>query len=1476
MKPCTLVISAFGPYAQETVIDFEQLGDQGLYLITGDTGAGKTTIFDAITFALYGEASGEVRESGMFRSKYAKPETPTFVALEFLYQGKIYKVKRNPEYMRPKGRGTGETLQKGDAELIYPDARQPVTRSREVTKAITELIGLDYRQFTQIAMIAQGDFQKLLIAGTAERSEIFRQIFHTGVFQAIQNKLKDTVKERWKEYDEIRRSISQYLSGVVCEDDPVMAMELEALKKIRFEGNVGKGLKLLEILLEKDQNRMKELDGAVKALDEQIQQEDQLLGKVFQNRQLSTQLDQETKALEELLPKLEQAKNVWLECRAAADQCGLLEKLIQNENENLKKHQTLEEQRGVRQQLIASIKKGADAMEAGTAQSGLIKADVAAKKNKLDILGTAGEEKERLFYQKEKMERCLRELAAGRQGLADAGAGQRMAGEKLKAFQAEAEKLWLSMNQCQEEIDRLLGQDAALVTLNENQRNLEKQRGRLKQLETDWGSMSRRIKALETALTQNLSREYDLSQSLNESRRILELYKNAGREELRCAHQAETLEQRKKDYEQLCARLAQANIAKKQAQDSIVALEQEETGKKAQQSSHQQAWEQVKDADLRIAHLEQEKSTLAAEIHRMEDVLEIKEKTAALKKQLEKMQRDYTKASQQKETLRDAYNALEKLFLDAQAGVLASRLTEGEPCPVCGSIHHPVLAPLPEAAPAKETLDKKREALTKQEASVERLSAEAGHLQTQLETELSRLREKAKDCPETSADESAVFSWASSRLDQLAAREAARGREYQAACADKTRGEALEPLLCQDQEQLLAIRARLSEKERALAIAREQVDDRNGQLGSAVSNLSAMIRDLAIRGESAGATEQAQTETSAISAGGAEQAQFGTSALSVGAANQESPGISVLSAGAAAQARPDIPALLDAALSQAKTALVEAARQRQRYDDESVRADALHTELTAAQEQVKQLQKQMDGLTGQSQQLCDQLSSEAEAVLDTLCVPEAADRAGWLTVLAQAVDRVEQQLAALAEEQMKVKEKIARRETLKQDRAGMEMRRSECLQSIQKYGSDIEVFKNRQAEEYKQLRTCLGQPGMPWDDRSMAIQHMDGDSLTQEAAMAEAQLSSELSVLETSIEANRQKLEERQRLETEIPALEESVRNLEARMRQTELVMTRQTAEEARLKEDIIQLEQLLGGRSREDILSQIEAHRQKKTDLETALKNAQEAYEALRTSETAARSAIATLESQLKEAGELDEESIVQRKYGLSEERKRMTGERNEKYAAHKKNSEIYSLVQGKQEDMVDVEQKYVWVKALADTANGTLAGKRKIELETYIQMTYFDRILRRANLRLLTMSSGQYELKRQQDGDNKKEKAGLELNVIDHFNGTERSVKTLSGGESFQASLSLALGLSDEIQSYAGGIRLDTMFVDEGFGSLDEDALNQAMKALGSLAEGNRMVGIISHVAELKERIERKIIVTKNRSRDGIGSCVKVEGRN
>lgn len=177
--------------------------------------------------------------------------------------------------------------------------------------------------------------------------------------------------------------------------------------------------------------------------------------------------------------------------------------------------------------------------------------------------------------------------------------------------------------------------------------------------------------------------------------------------------------------------------------------------------------------------------------------------------------------------------------------------------------------------------------------------------------------------------------------------------------------------------------------------------------------------------------------------------------------------------------------------------------------------------------------------------------------------------------------------------------------------------------------------------------------------------------------------------------------------------------------------------------------------------------------------------------------------------------------------------------------------------------------VKDLSDTFSGSVTGRDKIQLETYVQMHYFDRIIARANTRFMVMSSGQYELKRRASASDRKSQAGLELDIIDHYNGTEREVNTLSGGESFMASLSLALGMADEIQASAGGVRLDTMFVDEGFGTLSPDFLDHAIQALGGLAQGNRLVGIISHVAELRNRIDKQVIITKTPSQ---GSVVNI----
>ena len=190
MRPLYLTLSAFGPYAGRQEIDFAALGSSGLYLITGDTGAGKTTIFDAITYALYGEPSGGARSAAMLRSKYASDDAATFAELKFENKGKVYTVRRSPEYTRAKKRGSGTTKQDAAAELTLPDG-EVITQTGRVTAAVTELLGVDRKQFSEIVMLAQGDFQRLLQADTAQRETIFREVFGTGLFRSLQKRLKE-------------------------------------------------------------------------------------------------------------------------------------------------------------------------------------------------------------------------------------------------------------------------------------------------------------------------------------------------------------------------------------------------------------------------------------------------------------------------------------------------------------------------------------------------------------------------------------------------------------------------------------------------------------------------------------------------------------------------------------------------------------------------------------------------------------------------------------------------------------------------------------------------------------------------------------------------------------------------------------------------------------------------------------------------------------------------------------------------------------------------------------------------------------------------------------------------------------------------------------------------------------------------------------------------------------------------------------
>lgn len=1114
MKPQKLVISAFGPYADKTEIDFEQLGGGGLFLITGDTGAGKTTIFDAITFALYGESSGSERQGGMFRSKYAADDVPTFVEMTFLHRGRSYRIRRNPEYLRPKEKGSGLTVQKGEAELFYPDGRPPVTKTREVTCAVAELLGLDYQQFTQVAMIAQGKFRRLLLSETKERSEMFRQIFHTEIYREIQDRLREEEKNCRKKYDRIRISIAQYLDGISCDDGRAVKQEILDLRKSGFEGKTERGLEILLRLLEEDGKLQNELEREIDDMSRKMQEEDQLLAKARQRRKLQEDLEIQTALLTEWEPKEKEAKEAWETARGLDAE---------------------------REELREQVRQSEERLE---------------------------------FYTQLRLET-------------------------------------LKHDSCKNELDELQKTCAA-----------------------------------------ESEQEQTLRFRLEKDKEELETLRDAGEEQIR-------LEQRKGGAERIKDLFSQWDEALADLESQAVLRDLAHQAENRQRERLQNAREEqdrIKEAKSDLEFIEQSCKRTTDFVARTEDLSSRIGRLGERISELKSCQEKYLKAASEKSRLQADYQCREQIFLSAQAGLLARGLIEGERCPVCGSEHHPILAKIPQDVPEKDELDAMKKELEKWMTQAEQFSARAGKLEAQMRMEaeeISRIIEKLYD--EAKFPEEEI------------------GFETEKKASDMTRAKPFWETACAEQVvPFVDLWQRLTEE--------------LGRTG--------------------------------------------------------------------------------------RRALLK-------YQEKRAQAE-------------KNMQRflELDGEIADCQR---------------------------------------------------------RLQTLQEDTA----QREQAMTAAQTLISERESRITRTAEEFG----LSGGEGLH-------------DFSLQELRRALNGLLDALAGEERSI---RKKIARKEELENNVPDLEKDIQKLGERIRRAELSAGRKEETLRLQRERVMRLEEMVAGVSREDTEKQIFEYRKKEKDIVKRQQMADEQYKDCREGVRAIKATVETLRRQVEEIENLQEEEILKRKAELTKKQKELSARRSDVYAARKQNQNIYDAVCGRKAELVEAEQEYIWISALSNTANGTLSGKRKVELETYIQMTYFDRVLRRANVRLMTMSMGQYELRRQKEGDNQR-KAGLELGVIDHYNGTERSVKTLSGGESFQAALSLALGLSDEIQAEAGGISMDAMFVDEGFGSLDENSLNQAMKALQNLAEGERLVGIISHVADLKERIDRKIVVTKAGVGKEIGSHVEI----
>lgn len=931
MRPLKLEISAFCSYSHRTVIDMEKLGDSGIYLITGDTGAGKTTIFDAITYALYGMPSGSNRDASMLRSMYAPDHITTYVKLTFSHKDEIYTIERNPSQSRARKEG-GKTANISAGADLYKivdgEEKNIASGTTKVNESVIGILGIDHKQFCHIAMIAQGDFVKLLTARSEERQKIFRKLFDTQMYDSIQNILKEKETTAKKEYFSVRDSIKQHISNASCQESSPFFEEFSAAR----------------------------------------------------------------------------------------------------ENENAP------------QEAVEAIKKiiGAD-IEYNTSLEQKIN-DIIAETT---ALGKAQGEAEKILTAKKSLRASEIELK-----------------EKTKLLE-ELNKALSKKKEKTPEAERLAQEIAELKAVLSDYSNREKER---RQLE----AVTEKLESDCTSLTEAKEKLNNINSESEKITAELKTLENAGEQRAR-------LELKKSE------------------------------------------------AMMRKRNLTELQSVLAELEKLIAERLKTEEKYMLSRQNTTKAENDYS--------------CIRNAFLDAQAGIIAQTLEDGLPCRVCGSVHHPTPAVMPDDAPTQEQLDNAEEKMKTARENQDRASRQA-----------AEIKEKCQ--------------------------------------SKETRAEELLNLLGIDSEPCTA----------------------------------------------------------------------------------KTP---------------------------AEAAMYE----------------------------------------------CEQLTAELESRI------------------------------AKEENKIKRKEELAK---LKETTEACEAHTREDISQLEKQIAAGRTQKNAHISNISTL--------------SEKLAHATLDEA--QAAISARQL-------------------EKQRLEDEITAAQEQYNNC---------------------CKDIADLQ---GGiRTLSDVLKN-------SADIDT-----EKDYASL----------ISELESQ---------------RVALQSRKDEITARITLNTEAAKKSEKLIS-------DIVPLIRKCECLSNLNDAVRGNISGQDKLSLEAYVQAVYFERIIIHANYRLDVMTGGQYALRRRQTASSKSAKCGLDLEIIDYFNGTARDVGSLSGGESFKASLALALGLADEIQSRTGGVRLDTMFIDEGFGSLDGTSLDQAMEALAQLSGSNRLVGIISHVEELKRRIDKKIIVTKAKPSDAdasYGTEVKIE---
>ncbi len=351
MRPVRLTISGWGPYPKEEKIDFSSYGDGEIFLITGPTGSGKTTIFDAITYAIYGMVSGKNRDKNSVRSDFAREGQDTYVELVFLHKGKEYIVKRTPRYFRAKKRGEGFVTSQETAELIE-EGKPPVTNVKEVNQRLLEIMGLSYEQYKQIAMLAQGEFLELLLASSRDRVAIFRDIFKTQLFEKLQKNLTEKAKDLYLGIKELDHKMEEAISTIDYEEDTQLEQELkmEYMSYTRVWNQ-------LEQAIERDRKGAAELKVQIGKLEETLQKltaKGTAYFQVVKQRQLiEKDLEKYGETVKAAVANLEKIKTDMEAKRMQMEQVAkaLNEKLEEGEKRKVEKLKEADAFRGIEEKL---------------------------------------------------------------------------------------------------------------------------------------------------------------------------------------------------------------------------------------------------------------------------------------------------------------------------------------------------------------------------------------------------------------------------------------------------------------------------------------------------------------------------------------------------------------------------------------------------------------------------------------------------------------------------------------------------------------------------------------------------------------------------------------------------------------------------------------------------------------------------------------------------------------------------------------------------------------------------------------------------------------------------------------------------------------------------------------------------------------------------------------------------------------------